>query len=60
MKKIVFTFDKHGGVKQEAFGYSGSACLADAKPIEDAIGKTVSRKMKTGPDGVQSEQVVTQ
>lgn len=60
MKKIVITFDKRGGSKIEAFGFSGGACLAATKDIEDAIGKTSGRKMKNGPDTVQAEQKVSQ
>ena len=60
MKKIVIVFDKNGGSKIEAFGFTGGDCLRATKDIEEAIGKAEGRKMKTGPDGVQSEQVVTQ
>lgn len=59
MKKIVVTFDRKGGSKIEAFGFTGGACLAATKDIEDAIGKTEGRKMKGGSDTVESTQLVT-
>ncbi len=60
MKKIVVTFDKKGGSRVEAFGFTGAACLAATKDIEDAIGKTEGRKMKGGPDNVEAVNTVTQ
>lgn len=51
MKKIVVTFDKKGGSKIEALGFSGAGCLQATKDIEDAIGKAENRKMKDGGDG---------
>lgn len=60
MKKIVVTFDKKGGSKIEAFGFTGGACLAATKDIEEAIGKAESRKMKTSADTVEVRQTVTQ
>lgn len=59
MKKIVVTFDKKGGSKVEAFGFTGGACLAATKDIEEAIGKAEGRKMKGASDTVQAEQLVT-
>lgn len=59
MKKIVVTFDKKGGSRIEAFGFTGGACLAATKDIEEAIGATEGRKMKSGPETVQAEQLVT-
>lgn len=60
MKKIVVTFDKKGGSKIEAFGFTGGACLAATKDIEEAIGKAEGRKMKTSADTVEVRQTVTQ
>ena len=59
MKKIVVVFDKHGGSKIEAFGFSNQGCLQATKDIEEAIGKTTGRKMRVGPDSVQAEQKVS-
>jgi Protein of unknown function (DUF2997) len=57
----VVTFDKRGGSKIEAFGFSGSACLAATKSIEDAIGAVGDRKMKSSEaTPVVAEQKVTQ
>lgn len=63
MKKIVIVFDKRGGSKVEAFGFTGSACLEATRSIEEAIGKVGDRKMKAG-DGTTAvavaEEKVTQ
>lgn len=59
MKKIVITFDKRGGSKMEAFGFTGTDCIAATKSIEEAIGKAEERKMKGGgPDQVVAEATV--
>lgn len=61
MKKIVMTFDKKGETKIEAFGFTGGACLAATKSIEDALGGVENRKMKSGGGGeVEATQLVSQ
>jgi hypothetical protein len=60
MKKIVVTFDKRGGSKIEAFGFTGSGCLQATKDIEEAIGKAENRKMKSGGDTVEATQTASQ
>lgn len=59
MKKIVVTFDIHGDSKVEAFGFTGGACLAATKSIEEAIGKASKRTMKSGGDGAEAKATVT-
>jgi hypothetical protein len=59
VKKIVVTFDTHGDSKVEAFGFSGGACLAATKSIEEAIGKASGRTMKSSGDGVEAKATVT-
>jgi hypothetical protein len=60
MKQIIVTIDKKGGSKIEAFGFQGGECLAATKSIEDALGKLVSRKMKTSVETVTETATVTQ
>jgi hypothetical protein len=62
VKKIVIVFDKRGGSKVEAFGFTGSACLEATKSIEEAIGKVGDRKMKASdaPAAAVAVERVTQ
>lgn len=45
-KKIVVEFDEEGQAKIEAFGFTGTACEAATKFIEEALGKVDSRTKK--------------
>jgi Protein of unknown function (DUF2997) len=56
MKKIVITFEQNGNSSIEAFGFSGSDCLAATKSFEEALGKVGSRKMKSGGDDDVSQK----
>jgi transketolase N-terminal domain/subunit len=46
MKRIVIDFSPNGNTQVEAFGFQGSECLSATKSIEEAIGKTGSKKDK--------------
>jgi len=61
MKKIVMTFGKDGTTKIEAFGFSGAACLAATKDLEEALGAVEKRDKKPEMGTVISnEQLVGQ
>ncbi len=60
MKRIVVTFAPNGNTKIEAFEFSGGACLAATKDIEEAIGKVQERKSKVGLLERVQEQTIKQ
>lgn len=47
MKKITVEFDEQGNAKIEAFGFTGSACEAATKFVEEALSdKSATRTKK--------------
>jgi hypothetical protein len=44
---IEVTVDEDGSMKVEASGFTGSACLKATKTLEEAIGLTSKRTMKS-------------
>jgi hypothetical protein len=60
MKHIEVDVSPQGDVKIEAHGFTGGACLAATKEIEEAIGKLDSRKMKEGSGTVATFQKLRQ
>lgn len=45
-KKIVVEIDEEGNAKIEAFGFTGPACDAATKFVEEALGGKVSKTRK--------------
>lgn len=59
-KKIVVEIDKEGNARIEAIGFTGPACEAATKFVEEALGGKVSRnKKKEYTQRVQGNQGVS-
>jgi hypothetical protein len=60
VKSIEVDVSPSGDVKIEAHGFTGGACLAATKEIEEAIGKIEGRKLKEGSGPVNAVQKLQQ
>jgi hypothetical protein len=58
MKKIIVTFDTHGGSRIEAFGFKGAECLKATKSFEQVLGKTSAPQPKPEMKLKDSRRVV--
>lgn len=52
MKKVTVTITPDGETKIEASGYTGTECLKDTKPLEEALGITGERTAKLEANAV--------